>query len=451
MKKIEQKVLQFIHFNDLINPNDNLLVAFSGGPDSTFAIYFFNKFKKKFKCNLSAVHFNHNLRGDESQEDEIFVKKFCEKFNINFHIVNLDVKSYAKANKLSIEEAARELRYFHLKKISDENNFNKIITAHNKNDNTETILQNLFAGTGVKGLVGIPIFRDKLIRPFLCLDKIEIIEYLNQNKIDYRIDLSNFSNEFKRNYLRNKILPLIRKDINPSVDDAFLRFSNNLNEQIYFENKTNDYLIKKFTKRIKNGFELSLSILKIYDKIPGTFLKKFFEEKLNSTFSHNDYIKVNELIKKQKGKSIQLKKNVTALREDDSINFLTNEENHFKEINIKLGEEKKFDDKRIKIIESNLSDNFSKEKKYELISADKLSNNFTLRYWKDGDKFKPLGMNKLKKISDFLTDLKIPSNQKRKIPVLINRNQIIYVVGLRISNDVKITNKTKRVIKICLK
>ncbi len=450
MKNTEQKVINFIQSYDLIKPNEKLLISLSGGADSVFALYFFYKFQNKFRCSIQAIHFNHNLRGNESDKDEIFTKSFCDNLGIELFIKSLDVKSYAKKNKISIEEAARKLRYENLEKFSVEKNIDKIITAHTKNDNTETILLNLFYGSGIKGLSGIPIKREKIIRPILVLEKDEIINYLNKSKIAFRTDSSNFSNEFKRNFIRNEILPLIKQKINNSIDDALFRLSKNLDEQISFEEKSIKFLINKFISTEHNEIKLSLNLLEIYNYIPGLLLKNIFENYLKINFGQKDFEKLNELVKKQKGKTIFLRKNILAVREADSIIFTSVDVKLNKQVYIKLGETKKFDDYKIKIVESNPNERFSDEKKYELISLDKLDENFMVRYWQNGDKFKPLGLRANKNISDFLTDLKIPSNQKRKIPVLVNRNKIIWVVGLRISDEVKLTKKTKRVAKLCM-
>ncbi|MCX7876532.1 MAG: tRNA lysidine(34) synthetase TilS [Melioribacteraceae bacterium] len=450
MKTIEQKVINFIQLNDLIQKKDKLLIALSGGADSVFALHFFYKFKKKFNCSFSAVHFNHNLRGVESDNDEKFVKNICNSLGIELFIIKLNVRESAKKNKMSIEEAARELRYFHLNKLAEENNFTKIVTAHNKNDNTETILQNLFSGTGIKGLTGIPIQRGKIIRPILSLEKNEIVDYLTKHKIRFITDSSNFSNEFKRNYLRNEILPLIKYNINPSVDDALFRFAKNVNEYFQFENVTCENLIKHHVKFLSDRIEISLELKNIYGFIPGVLLKKIFEQNLNVNFGYKDFEKINDITNKQKGKSILIRKHLQAIREKDSIILTTPKKINNEEIKIKLGEKKRFNNYTIKIEKADLNENFSKNKNTELISFDDLEENFLIRYWKDGDKFKPLGLNHYKKVSDFLTDLKIPSNQKRKIPVLINRNKIVWVIGLRISDEVKITKNTKRAIKLCL-
>lgn len=449
MKSIEEKVINFIARYGLIGQKENLLIAFSGGPDSVFALHFFYKFRKKFRCNISAVHFNHNLRGNESKEDENFAIAQCKKLRVDLNIIQLDVKAFAKKNKLSLEEAARILRYNELSKFAKRNSIDKIITAHNLNDNTETILMNLFSGTGISGLSGIPIKRENIIRPLLCLTKKEILQYLNHNKINYRIDSSNLENDFKRNFIRNKILPLI-EEINPSFDDALFRSSQNFLKQKEFENKSIEYLIQNFSKQIKNGYELSLDLLKIYDEIPGEFLKFFLKKYFDYQLEHKDYIKINKLAFNQKGKSIALKNYLKVIKESDALVFTKKIIDNIEAVEIKIGESKKISGKTIKIESTTKSEKLSPDN-YELIAADNLDDTFIIRNWKIGDKFKPLGMKKEKNVSDFLTDLKIPAAVKKEQLVMINRNQIIWIVGLRISDDVKITSETKKVIKLWIK
>lgn len=449
MKSIEEKVINFIARYGLIGQKENLLIAFSGGPDSVFALHFFYKFRKKFRCNISAVHFNHNLRGNESKEDENFAIAQCKKLRVDLNIIQLDVKAFAKKNKLSLEEAARILRYNELSKFAKRNSIDKIITAHNLNDNTETILMNLFSGTGISGLSGIPIKRENIIRPLLCLTKKEVLQYLNHNKINYRIDSSNLENDFKRNFIRNKILPLI-EEINPSFDDALFRSSQNFLKQKEFANKSIEYLIQNFSKKIKNGYELSLDLLKIYDEIPGEFLKFFLKKYFDYQLEHKDYIKINKLAFNQKGKSIALKNYLKVIKESDTLVFTKKIIDNIEAVEIKIGESKKISGKTIKIESTTKSEKLSPDN-YELIAADNLDDTFIIRNWKIGDKFKPLGMKKEKNVSDFLTDLKIPAAVKKEQLVMLNRNQIIWIVGLRISDDVKITSETKKVIKLWIK
>ena len=199
MKKTEQKVLRFIDEKNLLEKDDRILVALSGGPDSVFLLHFLNKYSKKFKISLSALHINHGLRGKAALADEHFCKKLTKKSGIRFYSVKRDVKALARKLKISTEEAGRLIRYEEFEKFSAKEGFSKIATAHIADDNAETVLLNLIKGTGLNGISGIPFSRGKIIRPLLVLTKEEITQYLKFYKIDYRTDLTNLKSEYERN------------------------------------------------------------------------------------------------------------------------------------------------------------------------------------------------------------------------------------------------------------
>lgn len=453
MKKTEQKVLRFIEQNKLITAGDKILVAFSGGPDSVFALHFLEKFKRKYKIDLRAVHFNHGLRGKESDADEIFSKEFCKKRSIPLEIVKLNVKSFSKKNKISIEEAARILRYDNLKKNAEKTRSTKIVTAHNQSDNTETILLNLFSGTGFSGFSGIPIQRGNIIRPFLCLTKQEISNYLKHEKISFRVDSSNMKDDYKRNYIRNRILPLIRLKLNPAVDEALFRSSKNFENALFLNHKLIDHIIAEYVTHNSNAVSFPLLFADLFDgSIPGEILKIIFKRYLKHEFEYDDYLKINSLIQKQKGKKIQLSKKLIALREEESIRIELigkPSNNNFK---LKPGDQVNLGSNIIGI-ELVKSENvqFKNNGKVEFISADEMKENFILRTWKFGDKFKPLGMKNFKKVSDFLTDSKISVSERKNQLVLTNRNQIVWIVGLRIDDRYKLNSKTKKIYKLWVK
>ena len=453
MKRTDQKVLRFIEQNKLILSGDRLLVAFSGGPDSVFALHFFEKFRRKYKVDLRAVHFNHGLRGKESNADEIFSKEFCKKKSIPLDVVNLNVKSFSKKNKISIEEAARSLRYDNLQKIAEKTRSTKIVTAHNQSDNTETILLNLFSGTGFSGFSGIPIQRGNIIRPFLCLTKQEITDYLEHEKISFRVDSSNMKDDYKRNYIRNRILPLIRMKLNPAVDEALFRSSKNFENALFLNHKLIDHIIAEYVTHNSNAVSFPLLFADLFDGIiPGDILKIIFKRYLNHEFEYGDYIKINSLITKQKGKKIQLSKKLIASREEESIRIELAGKTSNNNFTLKTGDQINLGSKVIGI-EQVKSENvqFKNNGKVEFISADGMNENFILRTWKFGDKFKPLGMKNFKKVSDFLTDLKILVSERKNQLVLTNRNQIVWIVGLRIDDRFKLNSKTKKIYKLWVK
>ena len=171
IKNIEHKVIKFIDEKNLIEKKDRILIALSGGPDSVFLLHFLNKFKNKYKIELGALHLNHKLRGKEADKDEEFCRNICSKLKIEYFPVKRNVKAFAVKKKISFEEAGRELRYSVLESTALKNKFNKIATAHNSNDNAETILLNLIKGTGIRGISGIPVKRNNIIRPIINIAK----------------------------------------------------------------------------------------------------------------------------------------------------------------------------------------------------------------------------------------------------------------------------------------
>lgn len=451
MKRTEQKIINFIEQNGLINAGDKILIALSGGPDSVFALHFLLKYRRKFGIDLFAVHFNHQLRGKESDADELFCEKVCETLAVPFYSCSLDVKGFAKANKFSIEEAARNLRYKNLDELAHEFDCTKIVTAHNQNDNTETVLLNILSGTGISGFSGIPVQRGNIIRPLLCITKEEILEYLKKNRIPFRIDSSNLSDDFKRNYLRNQIIPKLKEQINPVLDSAVFRSSKSIASFLAHVRKKVTGLEKKYVVDQEDKTSISLKLFDEADEnTAGEVLKKILRTNFSHEFGYNDFEKILSLKEKQKGKSIQISKNVIAERESDAV-VIRKKEKAGKSFSskVKIGKVLVFNGKEFGIDKSELPEvNLKHPANIEYIDASEVSNIFILRKWKDGDKFIPLGMKGTKKISDFLTDQKVLSAEKKNQLVLLNRNKIVWVVGLRIDERFKITKGTKEVYKL---
>ncbi len=452
-KTIEQNVINFIKRQNLIFDAKKIIIALSGGADSVFALRFFYKFKKKYKLKIFAVHVNHNLRGKESDNDEEFCRKLCLNLDIEFFAVNVNVKQFAKSNKLSTEEAARILRYNELEKFAENINADFIVTAHNMNDNTETILLNIFNGTGLNGVSGIPPVRGKIIRPFLNVTKEEIKNYLDTNAIEYREDSSNKNMEFKRNYLRNKIIPLVKKNVNPALHKVLLSSS----EVFRNQKEIIDYYISTLTDEIvyKNGNEIIVKTkeLKKYPQaVLGGILKIIFTEFLNKEYSFEKFLKLKNLVDSQTGTNIFLTKNIKAIRERGKIIIYHPSSLKQNIINISIGETIKLNGKTLTVKKiKKATSKITRAKNIEIISADKIGKELKIRKWQSGDKIQPLGMKGLKKISDILTDMKIPSYKKKEQLVLLNGKEIIWLLGLKLSDKYKITPTTKSAIKLWLK
>ncbi len=453
VKNIEEKAILFIEKNKLLNEREKVVLAFSGGPDSVFALHFLNKFKPKYKIDLCAFHVNHSLRNTESDEDEKFCRRLCGKLGIEFSSVKVDVKKYASEHNKSIEEAARILRYGELEKYAYKVNADKIVTAHNMNDNAETVLLNFFKGTGVWGLAGIPVRRGRLIRPFLSISKEEILDYLKKVNLNFRTDTTNFETDFERNFLRLQVVPLIKSKINPSLEKAIFRNSEILRNTESLITRFVQELTGKFVEYGKEEIRVDLDIIEEYGpESLAEICRKIFPEKLNIDFNFNDLEKINSLIRNQTGKQIYIGENFIGMKDRNKLIFKK------KEIvkkslygKVKVGSSLEIDGKKIKISETERSKiSFDEHGNKEYISGDNISDEFIVRKWETGDRFIPLGMKNFKKISDFLTEIKVPATQKENQLVLVNNNNIVWVIGHRIDERYKILPNTKRILELWL-
>jgi tRNA(Ile)-lysidine synthase len=437
MERIEQKFLRFIDEHGLIGQGEKILVGFSGGPDSVFLLHLLNKYSGRLKIKVSAVHINHSLRGKEAGEDEKFCREFCLDRKINFVSVKKNVKAYSGRHGFSLEEGGRILRYKEYEKTLKQNKLDKIATAHNANDNTETVLLNLIKGTGLDGISGIPIVRDNVIRPVLCFTKEEILSYLERNKILFRTDRSNEESNYERNYLRNRVLPLIKERINPSIDSAVLVSSEN------FRN-IRDYILVKESETFKNlkkdaSGSLKIPVADMYrakEELKGFLLKTKLERELEIPIFSDDIKKIFSLTSLQAGKQIELSGGIIVFRERGYLKIVRRfiEKDNYS-VRISAGEKKITPAGRLSI---------------KKCSRNTLSDEFTIRRWKEGDTFHPLGMKGSKKVSDFLNEQKVESSGKKNHLILLNGNKVVWVIGFRIDERFKITPSTQKMLELCL-
>ncbi|OIP60557.1 MAG: tRNA lysidine(34) synthetase TilS [Ignavibacteria bacterium CG2_30_36_16] len=453
MKTTEQKVLKFIDEKKLISKYDRVLVALSGGSDSVFLLHMFCKYKNKFKLEIGALHINHKLRGEASDKDEEYCKSLCSSLSVEFFSIKKDVKDYSSKNKISIEEAGRIIRYTAFERIAKKNNYNKIATGHHADDNAETVLLNFVKGAGPKGLSGIPYKRGKIIRPLLVLSKNEIQLWLKNKNIETMTDETNLNSDFERNYLRNEIISRLKEKFNPSLEATFFRtseifrlqseliarLSHDVSEKSFYVSKHNLHLILK---------ELSA----VHPAIISASLKEKIEETFDTVLNFNDVKKVLTLINNQRGHKTELPKGIICFREKDELIFCEdNSKELFEPVSINIGGTVEAFGKKISIKKVKKVD-VSFKIGTEYLNGEKFTGNkFVLRVWQPGDKFIPLGMKGYKKISDFLTDQKISSNKKKEQLVLLHKEQIVWVVGLRIDNRFKLADDTRKVLQLCIK
>jgi len=453
MKKTEQKVIRFISENQLLNKGDKVLIALSGGPDSVFLLHLLNKYKQKFKVEIGAVHINHLLRGKNSDRDELFCKTICKELQIPIYSVRKNVRAFAKKNKLSLELAARKIRYDFFNEVCTKNKYDKILTAHNSDDNAETVLLNLIKGAGLKGIAGIPVKRKNIVRPILCLTKKEILAYLESNQFEFRIDESNLENNFERNFLRNKVIPLLQENINPSLSKNVLTTSLNL-QKVANQIDENYEQVKSVIKFKANNFiKVPVDIFKQDIILLTDSIKKIFEEIFSVKLESTDIKKIFSIVDKQSGSSEELSGKLILKKERNEIIIEQKSELDTKvNILISVNEKQKIGNRIISITKIQPEQiKLNKSKNIEFISAENIRSKFTIRSWVDGDKFYPIGMQGTKKISDYLNDIKISSFEKKNQLILENNGNIVWIIGQRLDDRFKIKPDTKKVLQLCLK
>lgn len=261
---LEKKVEGTIKKYCMIQPQDKIVVAVSGGSDSITLLSVLNNLRTKYNSDLVVAHVNHKIR-KEAIIDEEYVQEFCNKINVEFFVKSIDVKELANNNKIGLEEAGRNVRYDFFEEVLEKTNSNKIAIAHNKNDSVETIIMNIFRGTGVQGIKGIePIKDNKFIRPLIECEKSEIEKYCEIKKLNPKIDKTNFENDYTRNKIRNVVIPYIKKEFNPNIISTITRLSEVINRDDEYLNKVtkekylNLLIEKKDTEIILNLKEFNL-------------------------------------------------------------------------------------------------------------------------------------------------------------------------------------------------
>ena len=441
-----EKFKNFIEENNLIEKGDSIVSAVSGGSDSVFMLEMLLAIKSDYELNIIVCHVNHGLRGAEAQRDEDFVKKLAEKNGLIYEVEHIDMAGYAKEHSLTCEEAGRKLRYLFFEDIKEKYKADKVAIAHNENDVAETIFLNIFRGTGLDGLESIPLRRDFYIRPILCFEKSEILDYLNYNSVSYVDDSTNFTNDYKRNMIRNEIIPFIKKNFNENIVSSMSRLASIAKENnLYLDDIINDKYksIIKANSIDREGF----NELNHYEKT--LVLRKFLRENLNylNNISKDNIEDMINLISLDSGKKYDI----------DGKHYLVNDfdKTIFKKLDInELSEEISLDfklDKVYNIYGSKfkfvLSDKIL-SKKY--LDYDLLTGKLSLRNRRSGDRFNPFGMKGSKKIKDYFVDKKVSSDDRSKVLFLMNGDEIAYVVGYDIANKYRASSKTKNYLNVIM-
>ncbi len=431
----------FIQEQHLFAAKDKILLAVSGGVDSMAMMELFHQAGYPF----AIAHCNFSLRNTESDDDELLVRTIAkEKYSAECFCKRFDTKSYAKQQKLSVQETARDLRYEWFEQLRSLHKFTAIATAHHKDDQIETFFINLLRGTGIAGLTGIPQKQNHVIRPMLFASRSEIEAFANENKIAFRNDSSNADNKYLRNKIRHQLLPLLA-ELNPNYAATLQQTIGNLHhtEHIYRE-----FLAQQNPLVETNGEEVQISISELKKLQPcAHYLYEYIAcfgfnaaqcqdicAGMESNSGKQFFSATSRLLIDRQHLIIERIGTPPAV---EHYRIEAHEKNITLPLKLQLSNHKKTEKTQLKL-----------DKDCGSFDRDKLIFPLTLRRWKQGDYFYPLGMKSRKKLSDFFIDTKIPRTEKSKIWLLCSDDKIMWVVGHRIDERFKVDEETKRIYKI---
>lgn len=433
---MKEQIQQYIIQHQLLSGEKPVVVGISGGADSVALLHILVSLG--YKC--IAAHCNFNLRGDESFRDEQFTIDFTKRLQVPLCKISFETNKYAQENRLSVEMAARELRYRWFEELLNTYDADAVAVAHHRDDSVETLLINLTRGSGITGLTGIKPKNGNVVRPLLCVSREDIYAYIENNGLEYVTDSSNSSDIYTRNFIRLKVIPLL-EEINPSVKASLARTANHLYDASLIYNHS----IEEARKVIIQNNRLSISALLSFPA-PATILYEMLKP---YGFSRTVCESIFTVLDKDSGKIFYSSTHrLLKDRSDLLIDVLSGEDNrayliNLEDDNVDLPVELK---PEIVVIKEDYQ--IEKDKKFAYFDFDKLSFPLVLRHWQERDWFVPFGMKGKKKISDYFNDKKFSLFDKEKTWLLCSGQDVIWIVGERTDNRYRIEKTTKRVLKL---
>lgn len=458
---IFEKVLGTINKYNLIEDGDKIVLGLSGGPDSVCLLHILYRLKEKMNIEVYAAHLNHQIRGLEAQKDALYISQICEDLGITSFVKAINVPEYCKEQGVSLEEGARTLRYEMFEEIKQKTKSNKIAIGHNRNDQAETVLMRIMRGTGLQGLRGIEYIRDnKIIRPILDIERSEIEAYCEKYELNPRIDKTNLESIYTRNKIRLELIPYMKDNFNPNVIESIVRMTNSLKSDSDYIDVEAERSFKEVSTLKEDSVEISLpKYSNLHNAIKVRILRSAIKHIIGDTnFVDQKHIediielecesKLNKMLNLPRGIFAYRRKNIIILTTkeivSEEIDFCYNiPSNGFikiKELNLVLETQKMSIDryKSIKLDKTSKGFDF-----------DKIKGGIVVRSRKQGDKIKLAGGSK--KVKDLFIDLKIPREDRCKVPVITDDEGILCVGDYKTSENYKIDSETKEVLKISFK
>lgn len=451
----------------MLKKHDKILVCVSGGPDSVALLYLLNSLKKEFNLKLHIAHLNHMMRKQDAEKDALFVKKIAKRLKIPITIDKKDVPAFIRQTKASPEEAARIIRYNFFAEVAKKVKANKIATGHTLDDQAETVLMRLIKGAGTEGLRGIPPKRRlnnlTIIRPLIETQRTEILKFLKTKRIKPRLDTSNLKTFYFRNKIRKELIPLLER-YNPNIKQTLSRMAQVLDDDYGYLEKLKEDAFKKSCQVKDTDIQINTNR---FTKLPVSLQKGVLRKAIKLikgdlqkiTYQHCDelYRLINE---RKTGSVVDLPQKIKAVKKQHKIIFTLNPKPktlHLTPISkvlnmpgvTKIPALKKSIE--AKILKGPIKIKKVRSKNTEYVDFDKIDLPIIVRTKRPGDRIRPLGMRGYKKLQDIFVDEKIPPYKRNRILILETGGRIIWVLGVRISDDVKLTKNTKHIVKLIVK
>lgn len=454
------KVKETIKKHNMFDMEDCIVVAVSGGPDSVALLKVLSVVSGEHRLSLVAAHLNHGMRGKESDSEEVFARKLCESMGIAFESEYMDIPALVKGEKRSPEDICRDVRYNFFEKVRKKYKADKIALGHNLDDQAETVVMKFLRGSGMGGLRGILPMRDgTYIRPLISVTRNEILTFLKKEGMEFVTDSSNIEDIYLRNRIRNRLIPELRENYNPGLEENLGHTADIIRvENDYINTEVEDVLTTWGIDRDNDDIRINIQeLVKLHEAIQRRVIKTLLQN-----CSHQKkgigYLHVKSVMALITGGSpngiLNLPFDLEVRREYDLLVISKtktpsgrNHEFHYTveipgKIDIKeLGIKATFD-----LIDSAPTLNFDTGRTI-FMDYENISFPLIIRNMKPGDRIQPFGMNGSKKVKSFFIDEKIPKNRRKEIPLLIDQKSVLWIMGMRLSERVRITDKTTKVVK----
>ena len=459
---MKEKVLNNILEHKLIERGDNILVGVSGGPDSMALLYVLLDIKRDIEFNIYIAHVNHGVRGEDALSDELFVKSIGKTLDIPYFSREVNMNEYAKEKGISSEEAGRELRYSFFREILSNLGGGKIAVAHNMNDQAETLIMRFLRGTGIDGLNGMRFRNEDIIRPVLNINRSQIEHYVSENNIKTVLDKTNLETIYNRNKIRLNLIPYIEENFNPNIVNTLWRTSQTcISDSQFLEEyseKRYNIVVKRESKSsiILHGDKFIEENKSIQQRIIRNCINKINGSLQGISEKHTSSV-VNLFMNMETGKEIHLHNNIIA--KTSYYDFIIEKANmdsksidYFYTIDINnityLSELDYYFLWEVVSAENVKFKNNDPNIKY--LDFDKIKGSMHIRNRKPADRFTPFGMKGTKKLKDYFIDEKVSRELRDTIPLLVDEDTIIWVVGYRTNDLYKVTSNTKKILIVKL-